>query len=197
MPTNLLEKTDEELVRLYAEGEHEAFTALISRHQDRVFTYIYLLVHNRQLAEDLFQDTFIKVVTSIKQNRYADSGKFLAWVNRIAHNLVIDYFRREQGENTLSHTDFDYDVFNSAKLSDTNIEEMMVQEQLMNSVARMVDFLPDNQREVVKMRFYDDLSFKEIADMTGVSINTALGRMRYALINMRKLAEENDMVLKI
>jgi len=197
MPISLLQKTDEELVHLYAEGNHDAFAVLMSRHQDKVYTYIYLLVRNRQLAEDIFQDTFIKVVTSIKQHRYADSGKFVAWVNRIAHNLIIDYFRREQGENTSSHTEFDYDVFNSVKLSDANVEDNMVQEQLLGNVARMVDFLPDNQKSVVKMRFYDDLSFKEIADKTGVSINTALGRMRYALINMRKMAEENNMVLKI
>ncbi len=197
MPINLLEKTDDELVRLYFKGDHDAFAVLMGRHQDKVYTYIYLLVRNRQLAEDLFQDTFIKVVTSIKQQRYADNGKFVAWVNRIAHNLIIDYFRREQGENTLSHTDFDYDVFNSVKLSDSNVEEEMVREQLMCNVARMVDFLPDTQQEVVKMRFYEDLSFKEIADKTGVSINTALGRMRYALINMRKMAEENNMVLNI
>jgi RNA polymerase sigma factor (sigma-70 family) len=197
MPTDLLEKTDEDLVRLYAKGNHDAFTTLVTRHKDRVFTYIYLLVRNRQLAEDLFQDTFIKVITSIKRDCYADNGKFLAWVNRIAHNLVIDYFRREQSENTVSHTDFDYDVFNSTKLSESTIEEMMVQEQLMKSVSHMVDFLPETQREVVRMRFYDDLSFREIADKTDVSINTALGRMRYALINMRKLAEENDMILKV
>jgi RNA polymerase sigma factor, sigma-70 family len=197
MPINLLEKTDDELVRLYYKGDHDAFAVLMSRHQDKVYTYIYLLVRNRQLAEDLFQDTFIKVVTSIKQQRYADNGKFVAWVNRIAHNLIIDYFRREQGENTLSHTDFDYDVFNNVRLSDATVEEEMVREQLMCNVARMVDFLPDTQQEVVRMRFYDDLSFKEIADKTGVSINTALGRMRYALINMRKMAEENNMVLNI
>jgi RNA polymerase sigma-70 factor (ECF subfamily) len=197
MPINLLEKTDDELVRLFFKGDHDAFAVLMGRHQDKVYTYIYLLVRNRQLAEDLFQDTFIKVVTSIKQQRYADNGKFVAWVNRIAHNLIIDYFRREQGENTLSHTDFDYDVFNNVRLSDANVEEEMVREQLMCNVARMVDFLPDTQQEVVKMRFYEDLSFKEIADKTGVSINTALGRMRYALINMRKMAEENNMVLNI
>ncbi len=197
MPINLLKKTDEELVRLYAEGNHDAFAVLMNRHQDKIYTYIYLIVRNRQLAEDIFQDTFIKVIASIKQQRYADSGKFVAWVNRIAHNLIIDYFRREQGENTMSHTEFDYDVFNSIKLSDSNVEDDMVQEQLLGNVARMVDFLPDNQKCVVKMRFYDDLSFKEIADKTGVSINTALGRMRYALINMRKMVEENDMVLKI
>ncbi len=197
MPINLLKKTDEELVRLYAGGNHDAFAVLMNRHQDKVYTYIYLIVRNRQLAEDIFQDTFIKVIASIKQQRYADSGKFVAWVNRIAHNLIIDYFRREQGENTMSHTEFDYDVFNSVKLSDSNVEDDMVQEQLLGNVARMVDFLPENQKCVVKMRFYDDLSFKEIADKTGVSINTALGRMRYALINMRKMVEENDMVLKI
>jgi RNA polymerase sigma-70 factor (ECF subfamily) len=197
MPINLLEKTDDELVRLYFKGDHDAFAVLMGRHQDKVYTYIYLLVRNRQLAEDLFQDTFIKVVTSIKQQRYADNGKFVAWVNRIAHNLIIDYFRREQGENTLSHTDFDYDVFNNVRLSDATVEDEMVREQLMCNVARMVDFLPDTQQEVVRMRFYEDLSFKEIADKTGVSINTALGRMRYALINMRKMAEENNMVLNI
>jgi RNA polymerase sigma-70 factor (ECF subfamily) len=197
MPINLLDNSDDELVQLYAQGNHDAFAVLMSRHQDKVYTYIYLLVRNRSLAEDLFQDTFIKVITSIKQQRYADNGKFVAWVNRIAHNLIIDYFRREQGENTLSHTDFDYDIFNNAKLSDTNVEEELVQGQLLSTVAKMVDFLPDTQREVVKMRFYDDLSFKEIADKTGVSINTALGRMRYALINMRKLAEDHNMVLEI
>ena len=197
MPINLLEKTDDELVHLFSKGDHDAFAVLISRHKDKVYTYIYLLVRNRQLAEDLFQDTFIKVVTSIKQQRYADNGKFVAWVNRIAHNLIIDYFRREQGENTLSHTDFDYDVFNNVRLSDSTVEEEMVREQLMCNVARMVDFLPDTQQEVVRMRFYEDLSFKEIADKTGVSLNTALGRMRYALINMRKMAEENNMVLNI
>jgi RNA polymerase sigma-70 factor (ECF subfamily) len=197
MPINLLEKTDDELVRLYAQGDHDAFAVLMSKHQDKIYTYIYLLVRNRALAEDLFQDTFIKVITSIKQQRYADNGKFVAWVNRIAHNLVIDHFRREQGENTFTRADYDYDVFNNVKLSDTNVEEEMVQEQLLSNVAKMVDFLPDSQREVVKMRFYEDLSFKEIADKTGVSINTALGRMRYALINMRKLAEDNNMVLKI
>lgn len=197
MPIDLLQKTDEELVRLYAGGDNNAFAALMSRHQDRVFTYIYLLVRNRQLAEDLFQDTFIKVVTSIKHNRYADNGKFLAWVNRIAHNLVIDYFRREQNENTSLHADFEYDVFNSSKLSDSNVEDVMLQQQVLGSVAHIIAFLPDNQQEVIKMRFYEDLSFKDIADKTGVSINTALGRMRYALINMRKLAEENEMILNI
>jgi RNA polymerase sigma factor (sigma-70 family) len=197
MHKKMSERTDDELVQLYAIGNHAAFTELIFRYQDKVFTYIYLIVRNRALAEDLFQETFIKVITNIRQQRYTENGKFLAWVNRIAHNLIIDYFRREQIENINAHSNFGYDVFNNTKYCDMNVEDELVYEQLLGNVAKMVDFLPENQREVVKMRFYDDLSFKEIADKTGVSINTALGRMRYALINMRKLTEDNNLVLQI
>jgi RNA polymerase sigma-70 factor (ECF subfamily) len=197
MHKKLSERTDDELVQLYAQGDHAAFAVLMNRYQERVYTYIYLIVRNRSLAEDLFQDTFIKVITTIRQQRYTGNGKFLAWVNRIAHNLIIDFFRREQMENVSSQCDYEYDIFNNAKLCDMTVEDEIVYEQLLGNVSKMVDFLPDTQREVVKMRFYDDLSFKEIADKTGVSINTALGRMRYALINMRKLTEDNNMVLQI
>jgi len=193
----LSEKTDDELVQLYALGDHTAFTVLMNRHQNKVFTYIYLIVRNRALAEDIFQDTFIKVIVTIRQQRYTGDGKFVAWVNRIAHNLIIDHFRKEQAENTYNQGDYDCDILNNSKLCDSNVEEQMVHQQLYEDVSRMVNFLPAAQREVVKMRFYDDLSFKEIADKTGVSINTALGRMRYALINMRKLTEESNSILKI
>ena len=187
--------TDEELIGAYELGNNEAFELLFSRYKGRVYSYIYLLVRNRDVCEDIFQDTFIKVITTIKQGRYSDSGKFLPWVNRIAHNLAIDYFRREQNENTTNSDEFGYDILNNKDLSEHSAEEAIVQEQILTDVARLVDFLPKNQREVLKMRYYEDLSFKEIADKTGVSINTALGRMRYAVINMRRIAQENNVVL--
>jgi len=187
--------TDEALVRAYEAGNNEAFELLFNRYKGRVYSYIYLIIRNRDICEDIFQDTFIKVITTIKQGRYSDSGKFLPWVNRIAHNLAIDYFRREQNENTSNCEEFGYDILNSKDLSDYSAEDTIVQEQILTDVARLVDFLPKNQREVLKMRYYEDLSFKEIADKTGVSINTALGRMRYALLNMRKIAQDNNVAL--
>lgn len=188
--------TDDELVRLYTAGCNDAFETLLRRHKKRVYSYIYFIVRNRTLCEDIFQETFLKVITTIKQGRYTESGKFLAWINRIAHNLIIDHFRREQNENTQSNDNYDYDLLNNAKLSDLSIEDELVRKQVMADVARLVDYLPENQKEVIRMRYYDDLSFKEIAEKTGVSINTSLGRMRYALLNMRRIAEEKDILLK-
>lgn len=188
--------TDEELVKLYADGNNNAFETLLDRYKSRVYSYIYFIVRNKDICEDVFQETFIKAITTIKQGRYVESGKFLGWINRIAHNLIIDHFRRAQNENTSSTDNTDFDVLNSTHLSDKNIEDYMVREQVMCDVARLVDFLPNTQQEVIRMRYYEDLSFKEIAEKTGVSINTALGRMRYAVLNMRRIAEENNMHLE-
>jgi RNA polymerase sigma-70 factor (ECF subfamily) len=193
----LKELADEELVKHYALGNNKAFEVLLSRYKSRVYSYIYFIVRNRELTEDIFQDTFVKAIVTIKQGRYFESGKFLAWVNRIAHNLIIDHFRHERNENTVSNEDSEIDLFNNAKLCEDSIEDNLVQEQIMSDVVKLVDYLPDNQRDVIRMRYYDDLSFKEIADKTGVSINTALGRMRYALLNMRRIADEKDVCLNL
>lgn len=188
--------TDEQLVNLFANGNNQAFDVLLTRHKNRVFTYILLVVRNRDLADDIFQEAFMKAIVTIKQGRYVDNGKFFSWVTRIAHNLIIDLYRRERNENTVSNEEFaDVDLFNNAKLSDENIEDVLVREQVFSDVRNLMMHLPDNQQEVVRMRYYEDKSFKEIANLTGVSINTALGRMRYAVLNMRRMAEERDISL--
>lgn len=193
---NTKSMTDEELVQLYEGGVNEAFDALLLRHKDKVFSNIFLSVRDRDIANDIFQETFIKVVCTIKQGKYTEKGKFSAWVMRIAHNLIIDQFRVEKSENTVSNDDDDrQDLFDTIQLYDDNIEDVMVKEQVFEDVVNLMNHLPDNQKEVLKMRFFEDLSFKEIADATGVSINTALGRMRYAVMNLRKLAEDNDVTL--
>jgi len=189
--------TDEALVELYALGNNSAFDVLLSRYQKSIHSYIYYIVHNQELTEDIFQETFLKVIMTIKQGRYTENGKFKAWIMRIAHNLIIDTFRQERNENAISNDEVEVDLFNDMKLCDNNIEDEMVQEQVYEDVRKLVRHLPDNQREVVEMRYYQDLSFKEIADLTGVSINTALGRMRYAILNMRRMAEEHHMELSI
>jgi len=169
---------------------------LLNRHKNRIFTYILLIVRNRDLAEDIFQESFMKAIITIKQGRYVDNGKFYSWVTRIAHNLIIDFYRRERNENTVSNEEFaEVDLFNNSKLCEENVENRLVREQVLSDVQKLVLHLPENQQEVVRMRYYEDRSFKEIADMTGVSINTALGRMRYAIINMRRMAEDKDISL--
>lgn len=188
---------DDQLVAAYAQGCNLAFDTLLRRHQTRVFSYIYSIVKNRDIADDLFQETFVKAITTIKQGRYAESGKFSAWISRIAHNLIIDYYRQEKSENVVSSDDEAVDVLNRKELADINIEDVMVSDQIHEDVRRIIDALPDNQREVLLMRYYRDMSFKEIAEATKVSINTALGRMRYAIINMRRIAEENNIVLTL
>ncbi|MGI6048148.1 MAG: sigma-70 family RNA polymerase sigma factor [Petrimonas sp.] len=193
----LLSMTDEELVASYAEGNNCAFEVLLSRHKQSLFSYILYVVRNSDLADDIFQDTFIKAISTIKQGKYTESGKFRAWITRIAHNLIIDYFRQERHENTISNDEYEFDLFNNSKLCDDNIEVTMVKTQVLDDVRKLVEFLPESQREVLTMRYYQELSFKEIADKTGVSINTALGRMRYAILNMRKMANENRMVLSM
>lgn len=194
---NISQLADETLVKLYESGNNEAFEVLMSRYKSKVYTYIYLIVRNRELAEDIFQETFIKAIVTIQQGRYVESGRFVAWINRIAHNLIIDHFRREKNENTFSSDGLEYDLVNNAKLSEKSVEDSLSNEQVLCDVVNLVNYLPESQQEVVRMRFFEDLSFKEIAEKTDVSINTALGRMRYALLNMRKIALENNIHLEI
>ncbi len=194
---NLNQLTDDELVKLYETGNNGAFEILLSRYKSKVYSYIYLIVRNKELTEDIFQDTFIKAIATIQQGRYVESGKFLGWVNRIAHNLIIDHFRREKNENTFSADGVDYDIVNNAKLSEKSVEDTLSNEQVLSDVVRLIDYLPASQQNVIRMRFFEDLSFKEIAEITDVSINTALGRMRYALLNMRRIAAEHDVYLEI
>ena len=188
---------DEQLVVLYAQGNNSAFDVLLNRHKSSVYSYIYFIVRNKELAEDIFQETFVKVITTIKQGRYTENGKFKAWMNRIAHNLIIDNFRQERSENVVSNDEVEVDLFNNMKLCDGTVEDSLVKTQVLSDVRKLVKHLPDSQREVLEMRYYQDMSFKEIADLTGVSINTALGRMRYAILNMRRLADENRMELSL
>ena len=192
---NLKQMTDDMLVTLYLGGNNSAFDTLLSRHQDRLFNYIYFIVRSKEVAEDIFQETFVKAIVTLQQGRYTNDGKFAAWITRIAHNLVIDQFRIERNENTISNDETEIDLLNNAKLSEGNIENRMVNEQVLKDVRMLIDELPDCQREVVFMRYYQDMSFKEIADITGVSINTALGRMRYAVLNMRRIAAEKNVSL--
>ena len=194
---NLKTMADEELVALYAKGSNPAFDVLLNRYKSSLHSYIYYIVRDRDLTEDVFQETFVKAIVTIKQGRYSETGKFKAWIMRIAHNLIIDNFRQERNENTISNDEVDVDLFNDIRLCDGTAEDEMVQNQVFADVKKLVRHLPDNQREVLEMRYYQDMSFKEIAEVTGVSINTALGRMRYAILNMRRMAEENRMELAI
>lgn len=194
---HLNQLTDDMLVALYSKGDNKAFDELLARYQAKIFNYILFIVRNQELAEDIFQETFVKAIVTMQQGRYSADGKFGAWLTRIAHNLVIDSFRQERNENTISNDETEVDLLNDAALCDDNVEMQMVNDQTLIDVRRLVDALPDNQREVVYMRYYQDLSFKEIAEIVGVSINTALGRMRYALLNMRKIAEEKHIVLEM
>ena len=191
----LTKLTDRELVEVYANENNMAFDVLLARHQDKVYTYIFHIVKNKELSDDIFQETFVKAIMTIKQGRYTETGKFSAWLTRIAHNLIIDYFRQEKIENAVSSDDSDTDHLNRRELCEGNIEDALVNEQISEDVRRIVMALPASQREVLVMRFYRNMSFKEIADATSVSINTALGRMRYAIMNMRRIAEENNIAL--
>ena len=194
----MFRKTDESLVEMFANGNNQAFDILLERHKDRVYNYILLIVRNREMAEDIFQETFMRAIMTIKQGRYMENGKFSSWICRIAHTQIIDIYRRERNEKTVSNEEYEeQDLFNDAKLCEENIEDKMVREQVLQDVNNLMLHLPDEQREVVYMRYYQDLSFKEIADITGVSINTALGRMRYAVMNMRRMAQEKDLSLAV
>lgn len=189
--------TDEQLVSSYSNGNNQAFDILLARHRRSVFNYIHFTVRDRDLAEDIFQDTFVKAIVTIKQGRYQESGKFRAWISRIAHNLIIDHFRQEKNENQVSNDDGMVDLFNNSKFSDETIEDQLIKKQITSDVRKLIDYLPDVQREVLEMRYYQDLSFKEISEQTGVSINTALGRMRYAILNIRRMATENNIILTL
>ena len=189
--------SDRDLVEKYLAGDERSMEVLISRHKSKVYTYILLTVRNPVLAEDLFQDTFIKVIHSLKRGKYVENGRFLSWVIRIAHNLAIDYFRKENQLSTLSNDDYETDLFNQSRFSDKTVEENLVEQQILHEVRHLIDYLPPEQKEVVMLRHYGGLSFKEIAEQTQVSINTALGRMRYALINMRKMIKEKNLNLTV
>ncbi len=193
----LKKMADDALVTLYLEGNNSAFDVLLNRHKDRLFNYIFFIVRSKEVAEDIFQETFVKAIVTLQQGRYTNDGKFAAWITRIAHNLVIDQFRIERNENTVSNDETEYDLLNDSRLSEGTIENRMVNEQVLKDVRMLVDELPDCQREVVFMRYYQDLSFKDIAEITGVSINTALGRMRYAILNMRRIAAEKCISLAL
>ena len=188
---------DEILVAEYANGRNEAFDVLLKRHQQRVFSYIYSVVRDNDVADDIFQETFVKVIMTIRQGRYSVSGRFGAWLSRIAHNLIIDYFRQQKSENTVSADNEEVDVLNRRELCDGTVEDFLCNIQIEDDVRRIVAALPESQREVLEMRFYKDMSFKEIAEVTNVSINTALGRMRYAILNMRRLAEKHNIALAV
>jgi RNA polymerase sigma factor (sigma-70 family) len=186
--------TDSTLVREYIEGKEASLALLIKRHQQRLMSFIYSKVKDRDTAEDVFQDTFIKVIRTLKKGNYNEEGKFLPWVMRIAHNLVIDHFRKTNRMPSFKNTD-EFDIFSVLGDGNLNAEKKMVQEQIYNDVRELIKELPEEQKEVLIMRMYKDMSFNEISENTGVSINTALGRMRYALINMRKLIEKHKIIL--
>lgn len=186
--------TDAILVSNYIKGDESSLEILIKRHKQRIYSFIYSKVFDRDIAEDVFQDTFIKVIRTLKRGKYNEEGKFLPWVMRIAHNLVIDHFRKNNRMPKFDNSG-DFDIFSVISDNALNAEKVMVKEQVEADVRRLIDELPEDQKEVLVMRMYNDMSFKEISERTGVSINTALGRMRYALINMRKVIEKHNIVL--
>ena len=195
---NLQDMTDEELALSYADGNNRAFDLLLLRNQSKLFSYILFVGHDRDTAEDIFQETFVKVITRLQEGRYMVSGKFGAWIMRIAHNAIMDWYRDQAALRTVdTSADNDLSKLPGADLYEGNIENHYVNSQVMTDVRRLLDALPPMQREVVYMRFYQQLSFKEIADSTDVSINTALGRMRYALLNMRRMAKSYNMALQL
>ncbi len=185
---------DSILVSNYIKGDEASLSILINRHKQRLFSFIYSKVQDRNITEDVFQDTFIKVIRTLKKGNYNEEGKFLPWVMRIAHNLVIDYFRKNNRMPSFQNTD-EFDIFSVLKDGGLNAEKQIIQDQIFADVRELVNELPTEQKEVLLMRIYKDMSFKEISENTGVSINTALGRMRYALINMRKLIEKHKIIL--
>ncbi len=187
----LQNRTDEELVRLYAMNDNAAFDELLKRYKSKVFSYIYASTKDTDIANDIFQDTFVKAITTIKQGGYTEKGKFGPWILRIAHNLVIDSFRKAKSDNTVSNDDYEVDLLNDIKLCDDGLEEYWQKENMINNVIDLINQLPENQQTIVKMRFFKEMSFKDIAAAENISINTALGRIRYALINLKKLAAEN------
>jgi len=196
---NLSKVEDQELVSLYVAGNEEAFSTLLLRNKNKVYGYIFKLVKDEEVANDIFQDTFVKVIKTLKSGKYNEEGKFLPWILRISHNLVIDHFRRLSkmpiaGRGNGNEED-EFDIFNVLRLQDENIEDHLIKSQILNDVKQLVELLPEDQKEIIKLRHYVGMSFKDIADMKDISINTALGRMRYALINLRKIIEEKELIL--
>lgn len=186
--------SEADLIKLYIDGNENALATLIEKHKHKLFGFIISKLHDRDLAEDIFQDTFIKVIRTLKRGKYNEEGKFLPWVMRIAHNLVIDHFRKSNRMPKFD-TKSDFDIFTVIKDEDLNVESSIIKNQIQSDVAQLIHELPDDQREVLEMRIYREYSFKEIAYKTNVSINTALGRMRYALINLRKIIDERNIIL--
>jgi RNA polymerase sigma-70 factor (ECF subfamily) len=190
--------TDEELALLYVKGNNSAFDELLSRTQTKLFTYIMFVVRDHDIADDIFQETFVKVITRLQKGQYTDSGKFIFWITRIAHNCIMDWYRQQQTSHIIEvNEDNDLQNLKSASVMDISKETEMINEQVLLDIKKMVETLPTPQREVVYMRFYQQLSFKEIAEVTGVSINTSLGRMRYAIINLRRMAKEHKIELAL
>lgn len=192
----LNKKTDQELIHIYLDGKETALAALLERYKSKIYTSIYMKVKDEYLAEDIFQETFIKVINTLKGGKYNDEGKFLPWVMRIAHNMIIDHFRKEKRAPNIVNTE-GFDIFDVLDFSDENVESKMLREQRDIDLKKMIQKLPDDQKEVLIMRHFCDMSFKDIADITEVSINTALGRMRYALANLRKMIEGQSLMLQI
>lgn len=196
----LVNLSDKELVSDYINENEEALEVLVNRHRSKIYSYIFVTIKNQALAEDFFQDTFIKVIKTLKGGKYNEEGKFLPWVMRIAHNLMIDHFRKQKKFRKVSGRSRDneeLDIFNTIGYDELNAEERLVKDQVRNDVKELIERLPEEQKEVVKLRHYYDMSFKEISDFTNVSINTALGRMRYALINLRKMVDEHGVSLEL
>ena len=191
--------TDEELAMEYVKGNNRAFDELLSRTQTGIFSYIIFIVHNKEVANDLFQETFLKAITKLKEGKYSPSGKFNGWLIRIAHNAIMDWYRRQKSQHLIDTDGSDITIaeMSDQQIMETSREDILANTQVLEDVKAMIDFLPENQRDIVKMRYYQNLSFKEIAAMTNCSINTCLGRMRYALINMRRLAKQNSMQLQL
>ncbi|HCD77199.1 MAG TPA: RNA polymerase subunit sigma-24 [Prevotella sp.] len=195
---NLNEMTDEELALSYVNGNNQAFDLLLLRNQSKLFSYILFVVHDQDLANDIFQETFVKVITKLQERKYVDSGKFSAWIMRIAHNVIMDWYRDNRAQNIVEATeDNDLSNINTNSCLEFNIEDRFVNEQVLKDVKKMMNLLPPTQREIVFMRFYQDMPFKEIAETTGVSINTALGRMHYAILNLRRMAKKSKMSLEV
>lgn len=195
---NLNKLTDEQLALAYINGSNQAFDLLLLRNQSKLFAYILFVVHDREIANDVFQETFTKVIIKLQQGKYVASGKFYAWIMRIAHNVIMDWYREQKSERIIEvNENNDLSNIENKELLDENIESKFVNEQVLCDVKRMMNLLPASQREVVYMRYYQQLSFKEIADMTNVSINTALGRMRYAIINLRRMANNHHLTLQL
>ena len=194
----MVKNTDSWLITSFKNGNEKALAVLVERHQKEIFTFIFYKLMDETLANDIFQDTFMKIIVTLKEGRYKEEGKFVLWAKRIAHNLVIDHFRLKAKHNKVSETSYDnedFSIFDLISGQEENIEEQLVSRQIQEDLMRMLDYLPENQQEVIKLRFFDNLSFKEIADQTDSSINTTLGRVRYALINLRKIMDEHQIIL--